>query len=397
MMNRKQIIKLFSWIFVVCFVIMSVSVTILSSIQQDLEVSYSESRKLSQFSVPTLKTLSSGEWFSDFEQYCKDQIVGREQWIKTYYKLQDELQVNERNGFVLGKNFFVLPINDVSDDMCEDSLDYGKKQIETLLDIKSVTDKTGGLLLYVNIPSKADLFSENYPVLYYNRQEQNETERISIIEKAKSANIETVETHEILSAHKDEYIYYATDHHFTIKGAYYVYQAILDKINNLETGKEKLVFPDWEQLNVYKNTARMAGSYLRKWGDAHTISVDNMEYALPYDMPQFTRTDNGVQKEMPTLFNKDGSDYTSFMGGDIGNTIVDTGRDDLPSVLYIGFSFTNTLEVLSVYNFNKVESLDPRHWEGNICTYIEESRPDYVIVVRDDIYRENPQFKCTVR
>jgi len=52
--------------------------------------------------------------------------------------------------------------------------------------------------------------------------------------------------------------------------------------------------------------------------------------------------------------------------------------------------------MMSVYNFNRVESIDPRHWDGSICQYVKESQPDYIVIVRDDIYEGNPEFSCTV-
>ena len=84
------------------------------------------------------------------------------------------------------------------------------------------------------------------------------------------------------------------------------------------------------------------------------------------------------------------------MGGDIGNTVMETNRDHLPSILYIGCSYSNPLEVMSVYNFNRVESIDPRYWTGSICQYVKESKTDYIVIVRDDIYEGNTSFSCTV-
>lgn len=397
-MGKERIKKMLSWTFVICFVTMLAVISVLSVLKKDVNKSFTENRSLTQFSMPNAETLFSGEWFVDFEKYCKDQIAGRKLWIETFYKLQDTLQVNERNGFILGEDSFVLPVNNLPSERERDnSYNYGERQVSAMLDIKSVTDRIGSTLMYVNIPSKADLFSEKYPSFYFDRAVQNDIERKSIVEKMKTAGIETVETYDLLSNCKDDYIYYATDHHFTIKGAYYVYEAILDRINDLKPAGEKMNFPAWNELDVQRNDSRMAGSYLRKWGDSQKISVDYVEYALPYDMPKFVRFDNGSKVKKPVLFSIHSSNYTSFMGGDIGNTIIDTGREELPSILYIGFSFTNALETLSVYNFNRMESLDPRHWEGNICQYIEEHKPDYVVIIRDEVYQDNPEFICTVR
>ena len=46
-----------------------------------------------------------------------------------------------------------------------------------------------------------------------------------LLEEAKARGLCTVDVFDILSEHKDEYIYYKTDHHFTSLGAYYCYAA----------------------------------------------------------------------------------------------------------------------------------------------------------------------------
>ena len=308
----------------------------------------------------------------------------------------DGFGVKERNNFVCGLDSFILPVNNyVSSQTLDSCNNYGQKQVETMLDINQTVEENGGTMFYVNIPDKAELYAEKYPLYYYSAEEINTLRRNSIIQKANDADITTIETYDLLASHKDDYIYYATDHHFTIKGAYYVYLSILDNINQ-HNANLNIAFPSWEELDVTTNENRMAGSYLRSFGDSNSISVDYMEYAIPKNMPSFTRYDNGQESNRP-LFMKKSTAYTSFMCGDIGNTVIDTNRDELPSILYIGFSFTNALETLSVYNFNRVESIDPRHWDGNICEYIKTTKPDYVVIIRDDIYANNSQFKCTVR
>lgn len=48
------------------------------------------------------------------------------------------------------------------------------------------------------------------------------------MEEAKARGLCTVDVFDILSEHRDEYIYYKTDHHFTSLGAYYCYAAFLN-------------------------------------------------------------------------------------------------------------------------------------------------------------------------
>ena len=76
--------------------------------------------------------------------------------------------------------------------------------------------------------------------------------------------------------------------------------------------------------------------------------------------------------------------YTVFMGGDKGETVVDTARPDLPSVLIIGESYTNAMETLLYASFDEMRSIDPRSYQGSITDYIALHQPEVVIVLRDN-------------
>lgn len=377
--------KFVNALFISFFILLLLAFSFLSVIEPDESFSSTENRKLTQFKAATRDTILDGSWFGFFETYNKDQFFARGIALRSYNYLLDSIHVKERNGYVLGEDNFVMSVNSshVAESTLKNAQHYGERQVSAMISIAESAKSYGGTVIYLNVPHKIELFTEKYPKFYNNGEELVTLRRDYIIEKAKSAGITVVETYDLLKSHKDEYIYYATDHHWTIRGAYYAYQALLECINEKET-VATLIFPAFDELSVTVNPNRMVGSYLRGLGDSGMIDVDYMEFAVPFDMPAYTRYDGDKVSNTP-LFDITKTTYTTFMGGDISNTVIDTDRDTLPSILYIGYSYTNPLEMMSVYNFNRVESLDPRHWSGSICEYVTESKPDYIIIVRDDL------------
>ena len=361
-------------------------------LKPDIRKSDLENRYLSQYEPPTAATVLDGSWFNFLETYSKDQFFVRDSALKAYNLFLDSLCVRERNGYILGVDSFIMPVNSFYPSTADAS--YGDAQVAAMKLFASAADTYGGTVIYLNAPHKNEMFPEKYPALYSNQEKNHTAQRASIIEKAKAAGISVVETYDLLVSHKDDYIYYATDHHWTVRGAYYAYQELLEHISELE-GNQKLCFPALDELDSQRSPRRMAGSYLRTFGDSGLINVDYMEYLIPEDMPEYTRYDNGEISKR-ALYNANYSNYSSFMGGDIGNTVIETNRNELPSVLFIGLSYSNPLEFFSVYNFDRVESIDPRHWSGSICQYIKQSQPDYIVVVRDDIYEGRPGNTCTM-
>ncbi len=387
--------KVINIVFIGTILFSLIGSAILSIAVEDKATSTQENRALTQYEHLTRSNFTDGSWFLNFETYNKDQFVARESFMKIYYGVLDALHVKERNGFVHGVEHYIMPVNapNISDYAVKNALNYGEAQVEAMSSIQKTADCYGGRVIYLNVPHKTELYTDKYPNGYNNNERIVSLKRKSILEKAKSAGIITVETYDMLNLLKNEYIYYTTDHHWTIKGAYYAYNELLKKINVYED--TDLFYPEWDNLEKHVNTNRMVGSYLKKWGDSGLINEDYMEYAVPYDMPEYKRWDNGVISER-LLYSVDRTDYASFMNGDIGNTVLETERNYLPSILYVGFSYTNPLEMMSVYNFATISSIDPRHWEGSICQYVSETKPDYIVIVRDDVYEGNPEFSCIV-
>ena len=72
------------------------------------------------------------------------------------------------------------------------------------------------------------------------------------------------------------------------------------------------------------------------------------------------------------------------MGGDIGLTEIDTGREELPSILIYGDSFTNAVECIAYYSFDKMYSIDQRHYtESTLEEFIAQHQPEIVVCIKD--------------
>ena len=79
--------------------------------------------------------------------------------------------------------------------------------------------------------------------------------------------------------------------------------------------------------------------------------------------------------------------YNLYMGGDYGETILETNRPELPDVLVFGDSFTNALETLLYNSFDEMRSLDLRHYtDKTLRDYITDYQPDIVICVMNDTF-----------
>ena len=105
----------------------------------------------------------------------------------------------------------------------------------------------------------------------------------------------------------------------------------------------------------------------------------------------FRRYESGEQIEAVcfALPNNDWQEltYNVYMGGDCAETVIQTDRPELPSLLVFGDSFTNPMETLLYPSFDEMRSLDLRHYgEISLQEYLDQYRPDVVLCIQNDTF-----------
>ena len=141
-----------------------------------------------------------------------------------------------------------------------------------------------------------------------------------------------------LSAHKDEYIYYRTDHHWTSLGAYYGYAALaesmgLGEIPPIDSYKRRVVSDEFY------------GTVYSKSGISW-IRPDSIELFVPqHETTRITNYSNG-EPVVSAMYNFDFLEkkdkYSMFMGGNTPLLTVTTENEDAPSLLVIRDSYYKT-------------------------------------------------------
>ena len=98
------------------------------------------------------------------------------------------------------------------------------------------------------------------------------------------------------------------------------------------------------------------------YGTQERLVLPHLNESIP-----FTRTDNG-ESVAAELFDipADGelAAYGVYMGGDVGETVIDTDRPELPSLLLWGDSYSNAMATLLLASFDEARPLHYRSFAG---------------------------------
>ena len=384
-MTPKKVQKAFLLLLLV-FLFLTPFASLLRMGETAAEVQYYEQRNPEPLPWPSVENLLDGSYFTNFEAAVTDRLATRTPSIKSYFAINmalgrpavDDSVVNAE--VMLGKNSY---------SRWDNSKLYGEAEeiAAGYAELKDYVEQLGGYFCYVGMPLQTFYYTDLYPSYMENREWHLTTLRDAFASAMEGADVPFVEMNEIFRSREwEEPLYPQTDHHYTYYAAYVTAQAVAERIT--EDTEWEITIPGKDELLWRELPNPFLGSSNRKlyglWD-----STDRAAIAEPKEEIPFHRWDNGeeVAAELFDLPQTDTEEvtYSLYMGGDVGETIIRTEREELPDILVVGDSFTNSLETLLYMGFDEMRSLDYRHYNGMpLRQYIALYKPDIVICVRDE-------------
>lgn len=380
--------KLSSVLFVLCSGIFILTAMLASLLLPHGGYSYYENRNLAVMPQAEGQEIMNGKYFSSVERYLSDNAAARNTLLRlktkaelfVNVKLLDCPVVNE----VVVLDDVLLPFNNY-ESVYEPYIEaQAEEMVSNLKEISDLTASYGGRYFYVAVPCQYVSYADEYPWYLNSREEYTSASRAAFTKALEGSDVEFIDMLDTLTDESVRDIANSTvDSHYSIYGAYLTYLAVMEEIN--KTDNLKILSEDEFTITPLPN--HYVGSRSRKLFDLSNVN-DTIDILTPDIEVPFTRCDNG-NKYFPVLYSMPANEYEGvlyslYMGGDIAETIIDTDRDELPSVLVYGDSFTNAFETIVYYSFNEMHSLDFRYYRAmTLGEYIEAYKPDYVICIRD--------------
>lgn len=352
-----------------------------------------ENRALAEKPQISVHQLLDGSFFSEVETFLSDHLAWRNElltvstWVD--YTLTKKRVVNDQ--VIAGD--VLLPYQGFSrwdlGYIQEQSQEMGNR----LARLNEQITSYGGYFLYVGIPEQFSYFRDSYPDYMDNRAWVLEPIQAAFTNALAQRSVPFLDVSLIYDELDRPAAYYSKiDHHYTYSGMLCAYGAIMERINTDTSLHLSYVKEDDLTLSVLPNP--YLGSRSRRlcglWESEERVVIGELKEPIA-----FTRIDNG-ETVPSTLYTLPATDtqpigFTTYMGGDISETILQTNRPELPNALIFGDSFTDPLETLFWSSFNETRSLDLRGYTSKSLTdYVAAYRPDVVICVRDDTMYTNP-------
>ncbi|MBE6599346.1 MAG: hypothetical protein E7638_07900 [Ruminococcaceae bacterium] len=388
-MKSKKIIDI---AYSLSFLLFLGAVLLFAFIREPETYSYYENRNLAVMPGMTAHGMLDGGDFSAVETYLSDHAPGRNTALKarTWIDLRLLRRPVVNDTVVMREENLLLPYNAPDYEAKTLNGEVVEREAEEiaarLARHAEAVNSYGGYFCYIAVPCQYVCHADAYPSWLNNRSDFTELTSRALFSRLDGAGVPYIdmraacEKNGTLRENSS-----AVDNHYSIYGAFEVYEALMEKLDE-ETDlglptpeKDDFVFRMIENPYLGSRTRKLCGLWESEehlWR-ADPVSpvplvrsikgevVSDTVYALPY---------NDWQEVL----------YTAYMGGDLSEARVDTDREALPDILIYGDSFTNALECVLWYSFDTMYTYDFRHYTARtLDEIIEEVQPDVVVCVRD--------------
>lgn len=353
---------------------------------------YYENRALAEWPEITAEGILDGSLAQSLETWYSDHAPGRATLLKidTFLSM-DVLHRPVVNDIVTTQDV-LLPFLDYSEYTPAAYEATVGSMSEPFSKLNQYIEETGGSFYFVGFPEQRIYFEDEFPDYLNNHENEAEAADTIFREALEDEGIAFLDMGEVYDDLGHPADFYSTvDHHYNYYGAYAAYRSILDTL--AADGWELPVLTE-EDFTFRELPNPYIGSRNRKlynlWPNQDRAVIAELKDPIAY-----TRYDNGELSDKPLYVLPAADDlpttYNLYMGGDFGETILETNRPELPDVLVFGDSFTNALETLLYTSFDEMRSLDLRHYtDKTLRDYITDYQPDIVICVMNDTFYYTP-------
>lgn len=305
-------------------------------------------------------------YMDDLETYFSDHVAGRESWViasNTIEKLSGKQEING--------------VYTVDDKMILTFKSYDKENVQKSLDaLSGFAERMGDTPVYFMLAPTAQEMNTSSMPSYGGYL----SEKAFIDECYKNVSgVSTIDCLSFLSGHKDEYIFYRTDHHWTSLGAYYGYCSAAKSLGYSAYGLSA--------FNIETASSSFRGTLYSKTLD-NGVTPDSIDYyhlATGDPSLKMSVNDGTTVTEYDDLYIRSYLEtkdkYASFTGTNTPIIDIETDVDNGKSLLLIKDSYAHSLVPFLSKHYSRITMVDLRYINAGLDSVVDLDSYSQVLVM----------------
>ena len=341
-----------------------------------------EKRELQTRPEISITKVLDGRFQRKYESYLRDQFPGRDHWVSFQTDMELFMGKNEIHNVYIGKNHYLL------EHYTEKEFDPQQisKNLQALEKFVGKAKQNADVHVMM-VPTKSWVLREKLPAFAPHYKEQKFYDALQ--QKLEKEDV-LISVEPVLDAHKEEEIYYRTDHHWTTLGAWYAYEQYTKAVGgDLQRAQGKKKFRCISK--EFYGTTYAKINYARQ--------ADKIEIYEPADKLRVVY--NMGEKKTKTLYDvsflKTADQYSVFTGGNQAVLEITGGIKNGKTLLLIKDSFANSILPFLAEDYEKLVVVDLRQLNVSGDRLLEMFSPtDILILYNSAQFAQDKEFeiKC---
>lgn len=343
---------------ILVFVLLLAAGAVSVFIHEQRDYSELENRTLQQKPAFSYKKVLKGTYQKQYEAYLSDQFPGRDSWVDMAVSMEAVMGKKDINGVYLGRDGYLLEkstaeetekeqveenINILSSFLNDMEKDYGKEHVSCLM-----------------VPSKDQAIPDRLPAF---AQTEDRQWVVDTLKQKVTTPDHVFDLKQTMEAHQNEYIYYRTDHHWTTLGAFYAYQAWMQKMGAkaqpLEAYRRETVYRDFYGTTYNKVHVKVPADEVEVF---HSKGEDSVQVNM----------DEGEKKAETLYFPEKAEEgfnrYDLFLSGNTFQIEITTGAHTGKTLLLVKDSFANCFVPFLTQDYDRIILIDYRYGKTAVGT-----------------------------
>lgn len=346
--------KLHAGMTVALFALVLLVFAVVDMAESDRLFSQTENRILAQRPKWSLESVLDGSYEREYENYATDQFVSRDTWVMLKTRMDILLQKKVIKGVYLAADGYLI------EQHLPQEYD-GELTDKRLNQLRQLTERYPQSLVML-APTADNILTEKLPSHAVSYDQSRLMERV----EGQIGEEHVIDLFPILREHREEYIYYRTDHHWTTLGAYYAYLEWARKVGypprdydpqDLETVSDSFLgtlhsrinLPmEPDEIQIFPRTNRRSVKITYDF-DRETSSYYEPSYLEDKNQYGYFLDDNHAFVEIETAYYADGKE-----------------------LFIIKDSYANSLIPILAPHYEKIYVLDLRYYNGSLFSLMDQ-------------------------
>ena len=353
---KKRNYKYFFHYMGVAFFLILLLVFLINILTPDKSFSQKENRVLSSKPELNLSQITSGKFSPKYETYVNDQFPLRDTWVTLKAGCDRLMGKTEENGVYLGKDGYLM----------EAFNPPPQKQLDsTLTAMTDFAQSHSNIKQYALIaPNAVNILEEKLPFAAPAIDQNPYIDTVK--DTLNEAGLTFIDVRDALSEHKDEGIYYQTDHHWTTQGAWFAFN---ETAKIMEIDASSLEYESVPVSESFQGTLSAKSGF--RSGKKEELSVFLPTGDAPSSVVNYVNEQKKSGSFYVTEQLKVRDKYALFFNGSHPQVKISTPVKENRTLLILKDSYANCFVPFLAPHYRNIIMVDPRYYYGDLEKLIQ--------------------------